>query len=107
MDLLLMMQPLSRMTLTEGRGDYDVMPDGRAVRSRTQSGSGMWTSVRLCTAELFDDTPDGPFSFLELMDRAESRGRLYGLIHEGEWHHISTPADLERVNAAMKRHEAV
>ncbi len=57
----------------------------------------MWTSVRLCGPSLFEDTPDDHFSFLELMDRAESRGRLYGLIHDGDWHHISTPADLERV----------
>lgn len=101
MDLLLLLQPLSRMLLTEGRGDYDVLPDGRAVRSREKSGATMWTSVRLCAPSLFDNTPDGPFSFLELMDRAESRRRLYGLIHQGDWHHISTPADLERVNAAF------
>jgi MurNAc alpha-1-phosphate uridylyltransferase len=107
MDLLLLMQPLSRMILTEGRGDYDILPDGRAVRSRDKTGACMWTSVRLCAPSLFDGTPETPFSFLELMDRAESRGRLYGLVHEGDWHHISTPADLERVNAAMKRHEAV
>ena len=103
MDLLLMMQPLSKMILTEGRGDYDVLPDGRAVRSKSKSGACMWTSVRLCTPELFEDTPDDHFSFLELMDRAESRGRLYGLIHDGDWHHISTPDDLERVNEHLKK----
>lgn len=102
MDMLLLLQPLSRMTLTEGKGDYDVSPDGWAVRSRDKSGAYMWTSVRLCHPRLFDDTPDGPFSFLTLMDRAEKSGRLFGLVHEGDWHHISTPADLERVDHALR-----
>jgi MurNAc alpha-1-phosphate uridylyltransferase len=101
MDMLLLLQPLTHMTLTEGRGDYDVLPDGRAVRSRDKSGVAMWTSVRLCKPSLFDDTPDGPFSFLTLMDRAEAQGKLYALMHDGDWHHISTPSDLERVNAAI------
>ncbi len=98
MDICTLMQPLSAMHLTAGRGDYQLLPDGRVKRMADKSGTHMWTNIRINHPRLFDDTPAGPFSFLTLMDRAEAAGRLYALEHDGEWHHISTPDDLERVN---------
>jgi len=98
MDLLLLLQPVSRMVLTQGIGDYDIGPDGKAIRSPDKKGAHMWTSIRICKPELFKNTPDTPFSFLEIMDKAEKNGRLYGLIHDADWHHISTATDLDRVN---------
>lgn len=99
MDILILLQPCSRMTLTHSVGDYDLDHEGKAIRSLDQNGEYMWTSIRLCKASLFNDSPDGAFSFLTLLDKAQEQGRLYGLVHDGEWHHISTPSDLERVNA--------
>lgn len=101
MDILLLLQPLKNMTLTQGVGDYDIDENGRAVRRKDKSGTYMWTNLRINKPEIFHDAPAGSFSFLELLDKAEEAGRLYALIHDGVWHHISTPADLERVNTAM------
>ena len=106
MDLLLMLQPLARLHTDHAVGDYDIQPDGRIVRSKTQTGAYMWTSIRICDSTLFNDTPEGPFSFLTLMDRAESRGRLYGMVHDGEWYHITTPDDLTQIDAALSRGRA-
>ncbi len=61
----------------------------------------MFAGVRLCHPRIFEGIPDGKFSFLHLMDKAEQAGRLYGLEHDGDWHHISTPEDLAAVNQAM------
>ncbi|MBU0800726.1 MAG: nucleotidyltransferase family protein [Alphaproteobacteria bacterium] len=102
MDLLLMMQPVDKLHTSHAVGDYDLLPDGRAVRSHTRTGTHMWTSIRMCDARLFDGTPDEPFSFLTLMDRAESKGRLYALVHDGAWYHITTPEDLDQINAVLK-----
>jgi MurNAc alpha-1-phosphate uridylyltransferase len=101
MDLLLVMQPLDRLHTDHAVGDYDLLPDGRAVRSRGQTGTHMWTSIRLCDACLFAETPDTPFSFLQLMDRAEERGRLYALVHDGDWYHITTPDDLAQIDRLL------
>lgn len=101
MDILTLMQPLDRMVLTHGVGDYDVLLDGRCVRSKDKSGKYMWTNIRLNTPAIYRDAPAGAFSFLSLLDRAEAQGRLRTLIHDGDWHHISTPADLERVNKSF------
>lgn len=95
MDILMLLQPVSRMTVTHGVGDYDLDDQGRATRSHDQTGEYMFTSVRLNRSSIFEGTPDGAFSYLQLMDKAEREGRLFGLIHDGQWFHISTPQDLE------------
>jgi MurNAc alpha-1-phosphate uridylyltransferase len=103
MDILLLLQPVSRMNLTGGVGDYDLTPDGRAIRNRAKSGTHMFAGIRLCRPEIFSGTPEGKFSFLDLMDTAEQAGRLFGLGHRGDWHHISTPEDLAAVDRAISQ----
>jgi MurNAc alpha-1-phosphate uridylyltransferase len=98
MDILLLLQPIETMTLTHGVGDYDLDTQGRATRSKSQNGAYMWTSIRINAPKIFKNTPKGPFSYLELLDEAQQQGRLYGIVHDGIWHHISTPEDLEAVN---------
>lgn len=108
MDLLLLLQPVESMVLTQGVGDYDLdaagAPFGKALRRTDQRGSCMFTGIRVVHPRLFENTPEGPFSFLTLMDRAQEAGRLFGLIHDGDWHHISTPGDLERVDTSFLAH---
>ena len=105
MDILILLQPLEKMSLTHGVGDYDLDQDGRAIRSPDQKGSYMFTSMRINAPHIFNDAPDGAFSYLQLLDQAQTRGRLYGLVHDGNWHHISTPDDVKRVNDALKAHK--
>lgn len=100
MDVLLLVQPVERMTLTRGVGDYDLAPDGRATRRKDQKGTHMFAGVRVCSPRMFDGTPDGAFPYLKLIDDAEAKGRLYTVVHTSDWHHISTPEELDRVNAA-------
>jgi MurNAc alpha-1-phosphate uridylyltransferase len=100
MDLCLLLQPVSNMVLTHGVGDYDLPPDGRCIRAKDSSGTHMFAGIRLCHPRLFTGAPTGAFGFLSLMDQAEHAGRLFAAEHEGEWHHISTPEELERVNDA-------
>ncbi|HPD82307.1 MAG: nucleotidyltransferase family protein [Alphaproteobacteria bacterium] len=101
MDILLLLQSVEAMHLTEGVGDYNLNVNGQAVRSLNKTGAYMFGGIRITKPDIFDGSPEGAFSFLDLMDKAQEKGRLYGIIHEGEWHHISTPKDLEAVNAAM------
>ena len=101
MDILFLLQPVKDMKLTRGVGDYDLDADGRATRSADQTGAYMFTSIRINAPEIFKSAPEQPFSYLDLLDQAEKAGRLYGLVHKGMWHHISTPEDLEAVNKAL------
>jgi N-acetyl-alpha-D-muramate 1-phosphate uridylyltransferase len=44
------------------------------------------------------------FSLVRLFDRAEEAGRLHAIVHDGEWHHIGTPAGLEATRARLSSH---
>ena len=103
MDILMLLIPVEKMILTQGVGDYDLDTQGRAMRSVDQRGQFMFTGIRITSPYIFSDTIDENFSFLSLMDKSEKKGRLYGIVHDGDWHHISTPEDLSRVNAHLAR----
>lgn len=103
MDILLLLQPVDTMTVTHGVGDYDIDPHGRAIRSRDKTGRYMFGGIRLTKKSIFDAMPHGKFSYLDLMDQAEKQGRLFAIPNHGEWHHISTPADLTAANSHLKK----
>ena len=98
MDILLLLQPVTKMSATKGVGDYHMNEDGQLKRSLDLTGNYMFTGIRITSPNVFDNTPDGAFSFLECMDTAQENGRLYGVNYQGAWHHISTPNDLNAVN---------
>ncbi|MBS0519390.1 MAG: nucleotidyltransferase family protein [Proteobacteria bacterium] len=97
MDALLLLHPLESTVGREAkdRGDYFLEADHRA-RHRGQAPSAplLFASVSICDARLFRESPDGAFSLLRLWNRAEAQGRLYGIVHEGDWFHVGTPQAL-------------
>lgn len=94
MDLLLFLEPEALMKDTQFTGDYALLPDGRAARAKDKKGDHMFAGLRIAHPRIFAGSPDGAFSFLDLMDAAEHAGRLYALPHNAAWYHISTPEDL-------------
>ena len=105
MDILTLMQPIDQMDKTVGVGDYDLQDDGRVKRSHDKSGRYMWTNIRLNHPRIYKKYGDEAFSFLEIMDECEQKGRFYAFPHDGEWHHISTPDDVKTVSAYLKTKE--
>ena len=103
----MLLQPVDTMALTEGVGDYDLDENGQAIRSLDKTGAYMFTSIRINAPHIFDGAPDGPFNYRDLMDKAQEKGRLHGIVHSGKWHHISTPEDLEAVNKSYECAQAL
>jgi len=103
MDILILLQPTKTMTLTQGIGDYDLDKNNMPIRSLDQTGQYMFTSMRINHPRIFKNAPDTPFSYLTLMDKAQQEGRLHAIIHDGQWHHISTPKDLETLDKVYKK----
>lgn len=106
MDILILLQPKDKMG-DDFVGDYDLMPDGRAIRNLNKSGGYMFAGIRIAAPHIFEGAPEGAFSFLSLMDKAQQNNRLFGLVHTDAWYHISTPADLARVDALFRAREGV
>lgn len=102
MDLLLLTQPVSEMTLTQGVGDYAFGRDGKPFRSKDRKGDMMFAGVRIVSPKMFAGRSVSKYSFLELMDQAEKDEKLALLVHQGQWHHLSTPNDILNVEKSVK-----
>ena len=108
MDALLLMHSLHKVVGRESkdRGDYFIEPRGRLrYRGLAPLSPYVFASVSLCHSRLFRDSPDGPFSLLQLWHRAEAEGRLQGMIHDGEWFHIGTPMALAEAERVLRDRE--
>lgn len=104
MDALLLVHPIHRVIgrAANERGDYFVEP-GSHLRHRgtAQLTPFLFASISICDARLFQESPDGPFSLLQLWHRAEARRRLFGVIHDGDWFHIGTPRALAQAERGL------
>ncbi|HPQ50201.1 MAG TPA: nucleotidyltransferase family protein [Alphaproteobacteria bacterium] len=101
MDILMLLIPVKNMVLTQGVGDYDWFENGQAVRRKDQLGTHMFTGIRVVNPAIFSYMESGVYSFLEQMDEAEAKGRLFAIEHDGVWHHISTPEDVGMVEKTL------
>jgi MurNAc alpha-1-phosphate uridylyltransferase len=105
MDALLLLHPIETVIGREvkDRGDYFLDEDGRAHhRAAADSAPYLFASVSVCDARLLQNAPDGPFSLLKLWSRAEAAGRLFGLVHDGQWFHVGTPHALAEAECVLR-----
>jgi len=102
MDALLLLHPVRDATGYGGAGDYSLAEDGCLRRRREETAAPyVFTGVQMLHPRLFDGAPGGKFSMTILYDRAQESGRLFGLVHDGDWHHIGTPAGLAEAEACL------
>jgi MurNAc alpha-1-phosphate uridylyltransferase len=95
MDVLLLLHPVDLATGYEGSGDYYINSEMGLTRSlKSDTAPYVFTGIQLLHPRLFIDTPNTPFPLSFLYDRAQENGRLFGIIHDGAWHHIGTPSGL-------------
>lgn len=106
MDALLLVVPVAAATGYDGAGDFAIAPVsgigcGRLVRRKGGRAPFVFTGVQLLHPRLFRDAPGGAFSLNILYDRAEAAGRLFGIVHDGAWYHVGTPAALAEAEALI------
>ncbi len=102
MDALLMVHPSVTARGYHGAGDYFVEPDGPARRRREfEVAPFVFTGVQILHPRLFNASPPTAFSLNLLYDRAEAAGRLYALVHDGDWYHVGTPTDLRAAESEL------
>ncbi len=102
MDALLLVVPLARATCHAGKGDFHMDAAGRLARRRPgRIAPFVYTGVQLVSPRLFAGAPAGPFSTNLLWDRAIAAGRARGLVHQGLWFDVGTPAAIPVAEAAL------
>lgn len=102
MDALLLLAPTVSISGYIGPGDFAMLPDGRLARRQPSTMAPfVFTGAQILAPRAFTGAPDGPFSLNHIYDRAASRGRLYGIRHEGSWIDAGTPERLHLASEAM------
>jgi len=105
MDAALLLQRTVSAVGYDGSGDYLLDPAGMPRRRREREiAPFLFAGIQLLHRRLFDNWPERVFSLVQLFDRAEEAGRLHAIVHDGEWHHIGTPAGLEATRARLSSH---
>lgn len=92
MDALLLLIPKERAHNHRGPGDFSLDANGRLIRrGDAPSAPYVFTGIQLISHRLLRDPPEGPFSTNFLWDRALEEGRLFGVLHQGDWFDIGHP----------------
>lgn len=105
MDGLLLVHDPARALGYDGPGDFTLDDAGRLSRRRDgDQGALVFTGVQLLHPRLFDGAPGGAYSLNVLYNRALAQGRLFGLVHDGEWFHVGTPDARDATEAWIIEH---
>jgi MurNAc alpha-1-phosphate uridylyltransferase len=104
MDALLLLVRTTHVEGEVGQGDFLMDPFGKLRRPREREiAPYLFGGVQILSPELFRNTPaDEPFSLNLVYDKALAAGRLYGLVHDGVWFHLSRPRDLAQAEEALR-----
>jgi MurNAc alpha-1-phosphate uridylyltransferase len=100
--VLLLQRTASAVGYDGERGDFMLDQLGRPTRrAANEVAPYLFAGVQLLSPRLFRDVPAGPFSLNLIYDRAAESERLLGIVHDGEWYHVSTPEGLEMVKSQL------
>ena len=102
MDALLLLVPQARAGNHKGQGDFRMAADGRlARRANGKVAPFVYTGIQLVSKRLLHGAPDGPFSTNILWDKAIAAGRCFGVVHQGLWFDVGTPASIKATEQAL------
>ena len=104
-DARLLLQRTACAVGYDGPGDF--MVDGAGTirrREEREVTPYLFAGIQILHRRLFDAAPGGAFSMNPLWDKAIAAGRIAGLVHDGEWFHVGTPAGLALTEARLNTH---
>ncbi|HUZ72190.1 MAG TPA: nucleotidyltransferase family protein [Stellaceae bacterium] len=104
-DAVLLLQRTAQAVGYSGLGDFMLDPSGNLRRrGEREVAPHLFAGVQLLHCRLFDGAPQGAFSINPLWDKAIAAGRIRGLVHDGEWFHVGSPAGLALTEARLNTH---
>lgn len=102
MDVLMLLQPREGATGFDGPGDFFLDAAGQlARRGDATLAPFVYAGLFVCHRRVYENVPADPFSNNLVWDRVNAAGRLFGLVHEGDWFHVGTPAAITLADDAF------
>lgn len=106
-DALLLLAPAAKTIGYDGSGDYFMDAHGALRRQiGAEKAPFIYAGAAILSPKLFEGAPDGVFPLTPLFDRAQERGRLFGLALEGQFLHVGTPEAVSAAEEAIRRARA-
>ncbi|BCH57696.1 mannose-1-phosphate guanylyltransferase [Agrobacterium vitis] len=105
MDMLMLCVTLEQTTGHNGKNDFNLGADGRLTRYQPGDPNPVVYAGALAMEHaLLDDAPQDAFNLNIYFDRAIAKGRLFGLMLEGQWLTVGTPEAIEEAETVLARH---
>jgi N-acetyl-alpha-D-muramate 1-phosphate uridylyltransferase len=103
MDFLLLLIPTDKAHNHGGRGDFNLDDAGRITRHRAEQewAPFVYTGIQMMSKRALVDAPQGPFSTMLFWERAIAAGRCFGLVHDGLWFDVGSPAAIPATEAVL------
>lgn len=101
MDALLLLAHTQAAIGYDGAGDFELLSDLRLAKPVQGSAPFVFTGIQLINPRLFEHAPTEPFSMRVLWMRAQAAGRLFGLVHDGDWMQVWNQASLVHIEDVM------
>jgi len=102
MDMLLLVSAKDKAVGFEGPGDFFIDSDGRLTRrGEAKTAPAIYAGAIIAKAENFHAVSEAKFSLNVLFDEAIANHRLFGVMLDGLWLHVGTPAAIGEAEAAI------
>lgn len=104
MDVLLLIKETTKAHGFHDIGDYYKDPQGRLTRrlNTDEKAPFVFIGTFLVNSRCYQNHEVKPFSNLEIFDKAQKEGRLYGCLFDGDVYHVGTVEDLEKTEKFLK-----
>lgn len=104
MDMALLCVPLDRTTGHNGKKDFQLDADGNLSRYVDGDNPVVYAGAIVLHSSILDEAPDDAFNLNIYFDKAIEKGRLFGLVLDGEWITVGTPEALPEAEAVIARY---
>lgn len=93
MDAVLLLARMDRTTGFDGAGDFFMDGDNRLTfRNDAPAAPLNYMGVHITRPDIVADAPEPAFSLSKIWRQSAPRGRLHGVLMEGDWMHVGDPA---------------
>lgn len=103
MDVLLLLLPMHRVKGRDGRADFQLAPDRRIARAGS-TGEHLYVGAQIIQTDGLADITAPAFSLNVLWDQMIADKRAFGLVYQGDWCDVGTPAGLIDAETMLAAH---
>ena len=104
MDAVLLLARMDRTTGFDGAGDFFMDGSNRlAFRNDAPAAPLNYMGVHITRSDLVAAVPEAAFSLSRIWRQSAPKGRLHGVLMEGDWMHVGDPQARDVAEARLRR----